>query len=216
MHNYLIAKVTGEMAKFVDLQFYLDFSFATGKYHPYEMDANIANSYSQTMQFVVNSLYDNPHSVLKAISSAEKTILIQSDCFLPDNAFMQTLKIAAQSGVEIKIMFSNSVTNKIKYYSSRGIAKELANFNINFYLYDGIMNSNAIVIDDETFILNSADIEYTDMNFGFQNSLFIYDEQICKEVRQKFIENMNNCFVISKNCKLSNKEKFYRAIYPIV
>ena len=55
------------------------------------------------------------YGYLKMISSAKQSIYIQSPYFIPDQAFIDAIKIAALGGVEVNIMIPNKPDHPFVY-----------------------------------------------------------------------------------------------------
>lgn len=58
------------------------------------------------------------YGYLKMISSAKQSIYIQSPYFIPDQAFIDAIKIAALGGVEVNIMIPNKPDHPFVYWAT--------------------------------------------------------------------------------------------------
>lgn len=136
------------------------------------------------------------YGYLKMISSAKKSIYIQSPYFIPDQAFLDSIKIAALGGVDVNIMVPNKRDHPFVYWATLKNVASLLEAGVNVYHYDnGFLHSKTLVIDDEVASVGTANMDNRSFTLNFEVNAFIYDEGVARSLKQAFINDM----------KLSNK-----------
>lgn len=131
------------------------------------------------------------YGYLKMISSAKKSIYIQSPYFIPDQAFLDSIKIAALGGVEVNIMTPNMPDHPFVYWATLKNVASLLEAGVNVYQYNnGFLHSKTLIIDDEVASVGTANMDHRSFTLNFEVNAFIYDEGIARSLKQAFIEDM--------------------------
>ena len=203
----LYYKLQGGINKSIDLDCHLDVSFATQKYFEltnsdYSADGN------KEMQYV-SSVADKDFEglLLKAINDAKRQIILHINKFIPTPAIKQALLMAIMSGVEVKIMLSKS--KSMNYYASRAYLKEMAMVGATSYIYDGIIGSNFVIIDNLTFVGNFSLVNL-EIRHNLQSVLILNDRDFSHKTNLYFDELINNSYRICKPKNVLFKEKIFK------
>lgn len=204
----LYYKLQGEITKSIDLDCHLDVSFATQKYYELTKDKYL-NKGNVEIQYV-SSVADKDFEglLLKAINDAKKQIIIHINKFIPTPAIKQALSMAIMSGVDVKIMLSKKGCS-MNYYASRAYLKEMAMIGATAYIYDGIIGSNFIVMDDLTFVGNFSLVNLEIRN-NLQNILIVNDSSFSHKTQLYFNELINNSYRICKPKNVLFREKIFK------
>jgi cardiolipin synthase len=94
--------------------------------------------------------YWNPikESYLKMITAAEETIYLQTPYFIPDESVTDALRIAALSGLDVRIMFPNRPDHPFVYWASYSYIGQLLDSGVRAYTYDnGFLHAKTIVME---------------------------------------------------------------------
>ncbi|HEU5139098.1 MAG TPA: cardiolipin synthase, partial [Bacillales bacterium] len=84
------------------------------------------------------------------IVSAKKSIWIASPYFIPDADIFSALRIAALSGIDVRILVPDRPDKRIVFYASRSYFPDLLKDGVKIYEYEeGFMHSKLIVVDGE-------------------------------------------------------------------
>ena len=136
---------------------------------------------------------------IKIISSAKKYIYIQTPYFIPDDITYEALKLAALSGVKIKIMIPDKPDHIIVFWASLSYIGEFLNYGVDFYRYNnGFLHSKVIISDDIIASVGSSNFDHRSFYQNFEINSFFYDEQIVKKLKKLFINDLKNSSLISK------------------
>ena len=115
--------------------------------------------------------------------------------------------MATLSGVDVKIMLSKN--NTMSYYTSRAYLKEMAMHGARAYIYDGIIASNFIIIDDLTFVGNFSLVNLEIRN-NLQNILILNDKDFSGKTQLYFNDLINNSYRICKPKNVLLREKIFK------
>ena len=143
---------------------------------------------------------------VKMIQTATQSIRIQTPYFIPDQLFLETLKIAAYSGVEVELMIPTIVDHHYVYRTTTSFIKELLASNIKVYLYKGFLHSKIIMIDDQYCTIGSTNIDQRSFKINYEVNAFIYDCALTKQVSRQFQHDLENCIIVDESYE---KEKSF-------
>lgn len=126
-----------------------------------------------------------------AITKARKYIYISSPYFLPNQAILTALKVAALSGIDVKVMIPSRSDSKIVYWATRSYIGELIEAGIKVYLFKkGFNHSKLIMIDGVFSSVGSANMDIRSFEDNFEVSAIIYDPKITQELEQTFLRDL--------------------------
>ena len=200
--------LAGQILKTIDLDCHLDVNFATQKY--YQLETVDYVSTGETEMQYVSSVADKDFEglFLKAINDAKKQIIIHINKFIPTPSIKQALIMAILSGIDVKIMLSKAGCYN-NYYASRAYIKEMAMYGATAYIYDGVIGSNFIIIDNLTFVGNFSIVNLEIRN-NLQNVLIINNTNFSKQMLDYFSEMVKNSYRICKPKNVLLKEKIFK------
>lgn len=207
-YSCLFYRVQGEVLKCVDLDCCLDVSFATQKF--YEVEKHEYQPSGEYEMQYVSSVVDKDFEglFLKAINDAKKRIVIHINKFIPTPAIKQALQMAIMSGIDVKIMLAKDVPS-MSYYASRAYMKEMAMYGATAYIYDGLIGSNFMIIDNLTFAGNFSLVNLEIRN-NLQSVLIINNSEFSEKTSRYFAEMVDNSYRICKPKNVLFKEKIFK------
>ena len=128
---------------------------------------------------------------LKLLMMAKKYIYIQSPYFIPDASFLDTLRIACLSGIDVRIMIPNKPDHIFVYWATYSYVGELIKAGAKVYIYEnGFLHTKMIVIDDEASTVGTANIDVRSFKLNFEVNAFIYDRETSHQLAEIFEEDM--------------------------
>lgn len=225
-------KLVGEGAKLADLQFILDWRFATGETLPLSnhLDA-VPPILEGTKGIPVQLVASGPDSkycailngYIKMISEAKNYIYIQTPYFIPNDALLTSLKIACLSGVDVRIMIPNKPDHMFVYWATYSYIGELLLCGAKCYTYEkGFLHAKAIVIDDEICSIGTANFDIRSFRLNFELNAFIYDRETSLHAAQIFLDDLPFCDELSievyskRSLLIKLKEPIARLLSPIL
>lgn len=125
----------------------------------------------------------------KAINSAKKRILIATPYLIPDHDIEQALKIAARSGIDIKILVPGKPDKRFVYLATKSYFEDLMKVGIEIYVYnEKFMHSKVMIIDDKIASVGTANLDLRSFHTNFEVIALFYNGKSI----QKLIEDFNN------------------------
>lgn len=128
---------------------------------------------------------------LKLINMAKKYIYIQTPYFIPDDSFMDAVRIACLSGIDVRIMIPNKPDHMFVYWATYAHVGELIAAGARIYIYDnGFLHTKMIVIDDEASTVGTANIDARSFKLNFEVNAFIYNRNLSHQLAEMFERDM--------------------------
>ncbi|MEN6517062.1 MAG: cardiolipin synthase [Methanospirillum sp.] len=131
---------------------------------------------------------------LKMIASATKTIEITTPYFVPDDSVLDGLRIAAGSGVHVRIMIPSKPDHMFVYWATLSYIGPLLDAGVRAYTYDrGFLHAKTCVVDGEVGTVGTANWDVRSFKLNFETNAFIYDRAVCGELRRAFQRDLEYC-----------------------
>ncbi|GHP13396.1 cardiolipin synthase [Lentilactobacillus fungorum] len=160
---------------------------------------------------------------IKLITMATDYCWIQSPYLIPDDSVLDALRIAAMSGVDVRIMVPSMPDHPFVYRATQYYARQLADDGVKIYFYnDGFIHSKTMVIDDEIASVGSANLDYRSFKLNFEINSFIYDQKFSIDMRNIFLNDIDNSTLQTpelfnqQSLWLKFKQTFSRLLSPIL
>jgi cardiolipin synthase len=192
-------RVTGSAVLQMQGHFLLDWDLASKESIDYDNGYFPISEHEGTagMQILASGPDDEREQIklayLKIILSAKDRLYIQTPYFIPDQSLMDALRIAANSGVDVRMMIPAVPDHKLVYWASYSYLKGLLTIGVKCYLYEkGFLHAKTIIADDKVASVGTANIDIRSFKLNFEVNAFIYDEAKAGELSNIFINDMKD------------------------
>jgi cardiolipin synthase len=129
----------------------------------------------------------------QAINAATHRIWIASPYFVPDDAIVQSLQLAALRGVDVRILIpeiSDSALVKLAAYS---YFDEVSATGVSFYRYqDGFLHGKVMLIDDSVAAVGTANFDNRSFRLNFEITSLVADQEFAQAVETMFEDDFAN------------------------
>lgn len=209
--------IKGQATFHLQYLFMCDWNFCSDKklgyseiYFPNIEQKEIIND--DVMQIVASGP-DSPqpvifYSLLESIGAARKCIYITSPYFIPGESLMDALIIAAQSGIDVKILVPGISDSKMVNAAANSFYSVLLECGAKIYQYHkGFVHAKTIVIDDDLAIVGSANMDYRSFDLNFEVNAMVYSKNIAEQLTAAFEEDLLVSTQIDKQTWL-NRPKY--------
>ena len=138
------------------------------------------------------------HGFCRMVMEAKKSIYIQSPYFVPDEALFTALRIAALSGVDIRIMYPANPDHPFVYWAGSSYVGELMSVGVKGYEYEnGFIHSKTIMVDSKVCAIGTANMDVRSFKINFETQAFIDDVSITCELEESFRRDMDDCRLLT-------------------
>lgn len=160
---------------------------------------------------------------LELFNKAKHHIYIQTPYFVPDDAVLSALKIAALSGVDVRLMIPCKPDHPFVYWATYSYVGDLLDSGVRSYTYEnGFLHSKGVMVDGEVSCYGTANMDIRSFELNFEVNAVIYDPDTTKLLEAAFIEDLNNCREVTKevyksrNLLIRVKEQCSRLLSPLL
>ncbi len=222
-------RICGQAVKELELRFCLDWNHTSkykivpgDKYYPdVRFEGNVPiQIVSSGPDTKWPSVYQ---SYLKMISEAEHSIYIQTPYFIPDDAMLELLKIAALGGIDVRIMIPKNPDHPFVYWANTSYLSELVPAGVRCYEYkDGFVHSKLVMIDNKFMSVGTANMDVRSFKLNFEINAFVYDEKTTRVAVNRFLDDIKQCELFDQASIAGRrwyekvKEAFSRLISPLL
>lgn len=144
---------------------------------------------------------------LNMIHRATKYIYITTPYLIVDNEMISSLTLAAQSGVDVRIITPRVPDKKTVFMITRSFYEPLTKAGVKIYEYvPGFIHAKMMVADDNYAVVGSVNLDYRSLYLHFECAAFLYH---CKEINA-IKKDIQDTFAVSEevtyeNCLKMNK-----------
>ena len=160
---------------------------------------------------------------LRMINAAQDHIWIQTPYLIPDDSVLDALKVAAHSGVDVRIMVPNMPDHVFVYRATQYYARMLAAEGVTIYFYTkGFLHAKTMVVDGKMASVGSANMDIRSFKLNFEINCFMYDPNVTARLERLFIDDIRVSRVMTperfaaQSGWLKFKQTFSRLLSPIL
>ncbi len=210
-------RITGESVKSVYKYFCLDWDFST------------RDTLSETLDTLFSENNDasaNNFLPMQIVASGPDSPAEEIKCgminFVPDQTFINALVMAADSGVDVRLMLPGKPDKPYVYYTSFSYLEEMLNAGIKVYLHPGFIHSKTMVVDDKTSTIGTTNIDIRSFQLHFELNAFMYSSEVAVQCRKIFENDQSISHELTyeeyaaRPRLMRIKEGFFRLFSPIM
>lgn len=222
-------RITGPAVGGLQYSFAIDWNFMGQSLLEESADTSIHNEphFTAGIQMMTSgptSTWSNIAMVFqKAIANAKRCVFLQTPYFLPTESLLRTLQTVALAKVDVRIMLPAKSDSAILTYASRSYIRECLLSGIKVYLYEGgMLHAKTVLVDDEFVSVGSTNFDFRSFEHNFESNVFIYSQEINRQMREIFLEDLTQCVRISpsewnKRPRWQKiKESIFRLLSPVL
>lgn len=125
---------------------------------------------------------------LTLINSARKYIYITTPYLIPGDELLSALRLAAKSGVDVRLITPFHGDHKIVHTISRSYYKELTDAGVRIYEYlPGFVHSKSFVCDDLVCSVGTANLDYRSLYLHYECGALCINTPTVKAVKDDFL-----------------------------
>lgn len=160
---------------------------------------------------------------VRLISKAKKNIYIQTPYFIPDEALMTALRVAAMSGVDVKLMIPCKPDHMFVYWATYSFVGELLAAGAKCYTYDnGFLHAKGMMVDGLVSSYGTANMDMRSFYLNFEVNAMLYSSEITKKLESIFLKDLGKCTEITpydysrRKLWIRVKEQVSRLLSPLM
>lgn len=189
-HDAMV-RVTGPAVEAIELVFLSDFDIETdtalgdfeeqGGLHRVEPTGQV---FTQLMPsgpgFAREAIRE---TLLTAIYGAEKSLVLTTPYFIPDEPLLEGLIAAAKRGVDVMLIVPEQIDSVMARLASRSQYADLLDAGIKVMQFaDGLLHTKTLVADDRTALIGTVNLDMRSLWLNFEVTLGVFDVGFAKQL----------------------------------
>ena len=184
-----LIKIEGNAVHGLQNSFLVDWYFVTRTYlisKEYYPQTSVTKN--KLIQIATSGPDSDWESILQAfcklIADARQYVYIQTPYFLPPESLLSTMKTAALSGVDVRLLISENSDARVTNTASRSYLREIMDAGVKVYFYNkGFIHSKAMVSDNIVSTIGSTNMDFRSFEQHFEINAFIYDKEFALKMK---------------------------------
>lgn len=224
-------QITGSAVGGLNIRFMKDWTYASGenlfvdnKYLIMPEKVQEGGSSVQIVSSGPDSAYPNVrNNYLWLISRARKRIYIQTPYFIPDESILSALRIAALSGVDVRVMIPCKPDHPFVYWATYSYIGDMVAVGARCYTYDnGFLHAKGMVVDGEVYCYGTANMDIRSFEVNFEVNATVYDSEAAAQMEMVFLNDLEHCTEITpmvyagRGLFIRLKEQVCRLMSPLL
>lgn len=206
-------RITGPVVKNIQLSFLNDWFWATSRAIELHWELPAPSTTGSSALILTSGPADQVETCslmfLNAILSARKRIWIASPYFIPSEAIIKALKIAALRGIEIRIMIPMKPDHRIVYMAGYSYFLELNLPGIHFYRYKpGFLHQKVFLVDDYLAGVGTANADNRSFRLNFEMTAIVNDCRFACQVERMLACDFSHCIELEADSYLRKSVLF--------
>jgi cardiolipin synthase A/B len=120
---------------------------------------------------------------------------VQSPYFILDASIAEALRLAALSGVDVKVMISARESgDPLPSWASKTYFGDVIDAGAQIFLYQkGYLHAKTISIDGQICSIGSANIDIRSFSINYELNAVLYDEGLAQNLEHDFERDLGDC-----------------------
>ena len=184
----LVARVQGPVVAHLEGVFASDWFIETGKRLQVQPSPAVAGA-NAAMQLLPSGPaypFENARDVVNAlIHLARRRVVLTTPYFVPDDATLSALRIAALSGVEVQLILSASNNQRLTAWAQDSFYDELLASGVRIALYrPQFLHAKHLSVDDSIAVVGSINLDIRSFALNAEIGLLCYDPELVARMRR--------------------------------
>lgn len=153
----------------------------------------------------------------KLIGKARDHVYIQTPYLVPDEVILNEIKMAAYSGIDVRIMIPCKPDHPLVYWATYSYVGELLEAGVKCYTYDnGFLHAKGVMSDGLVSCYGTANMDVRSYQLNFEVNATIYSQNITEKLETLFEKDLESCTQITqeiydgRSLLIRGKEQFSR------
>ena len=124
---------------------------------------------------------------VSALHSARERIWLSAPYFVPDEAVLKALELAALRGVDVRVITTGKGDSLVVFMAAFHYIDLLRDLGIKFYAYaPGFLHEKVALVDDEVSTVGTANFDNRSFRLNFEVTAVIADRDFAKQMEAMF------------------------------
>ena len=154
---------------------------------------------------------------LQIIENTHRYLYITTPYLMVDDNLLSALKLAAKSGVDVRILTPGIPDKKTVHFTTRTYYRELVEAGVRIYEFtEGFVHSKTFVSDDAVATVGTVNLDFRSLYLHFECGVCLYRCSAVLDVKQDFLSTLPRCREITaKDCRSGPFRRFFQNIMRV-
>ena len=122
-----------------------------------------------------------------AIAGAEKRVWMTTPYFVPDQAIVVAMELAAMRGVDVKLVLPSHSNHAVTFHAGRSFYEPLLEAGVELYEYlPGMVHAKTMVVDGAVSLVGSANMDLRSFRLNFEIHALLHDADLARQLAEAF------------------------------
>lgn len=157
------------------------------------------------------------HVYRQIIENARRYVYITTPYLIPDETLLSALKVAAKSGVDVRIITPHRWDKKLVHMTTRSYYQPLIEAGVKIYEYSrGFMHAKTFVADDAVATVGTVNLDYRSLYLHFECGVWMCGTEAVEQVREDFRDTLLQCRRVSpSDFRVRGIDRFLRELLHV-
>lgn len=221
-------RMKGEIVHDLQARFLADWQFAGGTIGDDEntLFSECDRAGEAVVQLISSGPYQKASAIkwnyLRMLYGAKESVWLQTPYFVPDESFLEGIRVAVASGVEVRILLSAHSDNRFAQRVSVSYAEELWKLGVEIAFYPGFLHSKMGIVDGRIVTLGTSNLDRRSFTLNFETNAILYDQTIAYQCKGFFLDDWDRSRKMrsqadwSRSIFLKGEESVWRLFAPLL
>lgn len=128
--------------------------------------------------------------LLQAVYQSEKTLVLTTPYFVPDDPLVAALQSAAARGVRVQLIIPEQGDSRMVSYACNAFLEELLQAGVEIYRFGkGLLHTKSVLVDDQIALIGTVNLDRRSLWLNFEVTLLIDDPafaELLKALHQEY------------------------------
>lgn len=184
-------RIEGPAAIALQLSFIEDWHWATDEILDFSWQADPVVGGNMPVMIVPSGPADRFETaslmVHQAVLAARQRIWIASPYFVPDEAVLAALKIAALRGVDVRVLIPEQPDNPLMFFAAYAFVGPLLEAGVHIHRYQsGFLHNKTILVDDTAAAVGTVNLDNRSFRLNFEVTAWVIDAGFAQQMARQF------------------------------
>ena len=133
-------------------------------------------------------------SYCRIFTLAREKLYVTNPYFIPSDSIMDSLKLAALAGVDVRLMVPEKSDSAIVGAASRFYFSDLLKAGVRIFLYQkGFVHAKTVVCDSRLSVVGTANMDIRSFDLNFEIMSVMYGQEFARELGRVFLKDLEEC-----------------------
>ncbi|MCM3749130.1 cardiolipin synthase [Paenibacillus pasadenensis] len=136
--------------------------------------------------------------VFSAISAAKEKVYIATPYFIPDPSVLMSLRTAALSGVDVRIILPHHSDSRLVLFSSLSYVQDMLEAGVRIFRYrKGFIHAKVMIVDRLMASVGTANMDMRSFFSNFEINAHLYSAKAIQRLEEDFQADLDECYELS-------------------